>query len=80
VSHSDIYYDSICRDEFAEINEKLDRLDKAIRGNGNPGIMMRLDRLEQCASRQRKLAWLIVGSALTIVASVLVAWITGGIV
>lgn len=63
-----------CEREFAEIRVKLDRLDEAIRGNGKPGIAMRLDRLEQDAKRQSRLVWLIVGSAVTAFASVLTAW------
>ena len=68
---------SACEREFAELHRKLDRLDEAIRGNGHPGINVRLDRLEQDAKRQGKLIWLIVGAAITACASVLVAWITG---
>jgi len=68
---------SACEREFAELHRKLDRLDEAIRGNGHPGINVRLDRLEQDAKRQSKLIWLIVGSAVTAFASVLVAWVTG---
>ncbi len=66
-----------CEREFEELHRKLDRLDEAIRGNGRPGITVRLDRLEQDAKRQSKLIWLIVGSAVTAFASVLVAWVTG---
>jgi len=68
---------SACERQFAELHRKLDRLDEAIRGNGHPGINVRLDRLEQDAKRQSKLIWLIVGSAVTAFASVLVAWVTG---
>jgi hypothetical protein len=66
-----------CEREFEEIHRKLDRLDEAIRGNGRPGITVRLDRLEQDAKRQAKLIWLIVGSVVTAFASLLVAWVTG---
>jgi len=66
-----------CEREFEELHRKLDRLDEAIRGNGRPGITVRLDRLEQDAKRQGKLIWMIVGSAVTAFASVLVAWVTG---
>ncbi len=66
-----------CQRAFTEIHRKLDRLDEAIRGNGKPGIALRLDRLEQDAKRQARLVWLIVGSAVTAFASVLVAWLTG---
>jgi len=68
---------SACEREFEEIHRKLDRLDEAIRGNGRPGITVRLDRLEQDAKRQSKLIWLIVGAVITTLASGIVAWITG---
>jgi hypothetical protein len=70
-------YERVCKDQFASIHAKLDRLDEAIRGNGRPGITVRLDRLEQDAKRQARLLWLVVGSAITAFASVLVAWVTG---
>ena len=66
-----------CQTQFESIHDKLDRLDEAIRGNGRPGITVRLDRLEQDAKRQGKLIWLIVGSGITAAASGIVAWITG---
>lgn len=63
------------------IDAKLDRLDEAIRGNpGNgskPGILVRLDRLEQDARRQSRLIWLIVGAIVTALTSGLVAWVSG---
>lgn len=66
-----------CQNQFESIHKKLDRLDEAIRGNGKPGIQLRLDRLEQDAKRQSKLIWMIVGAVITAVASGIVAWITG---
>ena len=66
-----------CEREFEEIHRKLDRLDEAIRGNGHPGINVRLDRLEQDARRQARLIWLIVGAGVTAVASGIVAWVAG---
>ena len=70
--------------QFESIQRKLDRLDEAIRGtagNGSkPGILVRLDRLEQDAKRQSRLIWLIAGSLITALGSALVAWLlTGGI-
>ena len=66
-----------CEHEFAEIRVKLDRLDEAIRGNGKPGIALRLDRLEQDARRYAKLVWMVIGSTITAFASVLVVLATG---
>ncbi len=66
-----------CQKHWESIHRKLDRLDEAIRGNGKPGILIRLDRLEQDARRQAKLLWLIVGAIATSVTSAIVVWITG---
>lgn len=49
-------------DIFSKIFEKLDRIDVAIRGNGKPGIIVRLDRLEHSAKSQAKLIWLLIGA------------------
>jgi len=65
------------RRQFEAIHEKLDRLDVAIRGNGKPGILIRLDRLEQDAKRQSRLIWLIVGAVVTALASGIANWIAG---
>jgi len=70
-----------CQKQLESLHEKLDRLDEAIRGtpgNGTrPGILVRLDRLEQDAKRQSKLIWLIIGAVVTASASGAVALITG---
>jgi len=66
-----------CQNHFEAIHRKLDRLDEGVRGNGRPGITVRLDRLEQDAKRQAKLTWLIVGAVITSLASGVVAWVAG---
>ena len=56
-----------CREQFGQIAEKLDRLDKAIRGNGETlGIRVRLDRLESSATTRSRLLWIIAASTLTL--------------
>jgi len=70
-------YEMICKDEFAAIHAKLDKLDEAIRGNGRSGITVRLDRLEQDAKRQARLIWLLLGALFTGLASALAVWIAG---
>ena len=62
-------YETICKSEFSELHVKLDRMDEAIRGNGKPGIQLRLDRIEQDSKRQARLVWLIVGAAVTLAVS-----------
>jgi len=59
-------YDRVCKGEFASIHVKLDRMDEAIRGNGKPGIQLRLDRLEAAEAIHSKLLWIIAGSTVTL--------------
>lgn len=66
-------YEKFCRDEFAELHKKLDRLDTAIRGNGRLGIITRIDRLERTEAVRNKLLWLIAGSSITAAMSLLAA-------
>lgn len=66
-------YEDVCKNEFAELHKKLDCLDEAIRGNGKPGIQLRLDRLEQDRLSRSKIVWFLLGIA----GSVLIGWIGG---
>lgn len=52
--------------QLADIRRKLEHLDEAIRGNGKPGIQLRLDRLEAAERTRSRLLWLIAGSTVTI--------------
>jgi hypothetical protein len=61
-------YDRVCKGEFAAIQAKLDRLDEAIRGNGKPGIQLRLDRLEAAEAMRKRLVWMVVGVGVTLAA------------
>jgi len=55
-----------CQNHFEAIHRKLDQLDEAIRGDGKPGIQLRLDRLEAAERGRNRLLWLIAGSVLTL--------------
>jgi len=66
-------YESVCKHEFAELHKKLDILDEAIRGNGKPGLQLRLDRLEQDRLSRSKVVWFLLGIA----GSILAGWIKG---
>ena len=59
-------YDRVCKGEFAAVHVKLDKLDEAIRGNGKPGIQLRLDRLEAAEAVRSRLLWIIAGSTVTL--------------
>ena len=71
-------FENVCKPEFEAINGKLDRLDEAIRGNGKPGIQLRLDRLEAAERTRGKLIWLIAGAAVTLAGNSLWQMIFGG--
>ena len=64
-------YDRVCKGEFIAIHRKLDRLDEAIRGNGKPGILLRLDRLEMSEATRRRLLWIIAGAVVTLAVTAL---------
>ena len=59
-------YERVCKGGFALIHTKLDQLDEAIRGNGKPGIQLRLDRLEAAEAVRSRLLWIIAGAAATL--------------
>ena len=59
-------YERVCRAEFASVHAKLDRLDEAVRGNGRPGIQLRLDRLEKAEAVRSRLLCIIAGSTVTL--------------
>lgn len=67
-----------CEQHLKAIHEKIDRLDESIRGNGKPGILLRVDRLEQSARQQGKWMWMIIGALATSISGALVAWMVGG--
>ena len=62
-------YERFCKAEFAGLSVKLDRLDEAIRGNGKPGLQRRLDRLEVVQAIRSRVTWLVVGAAVTLIAT-----------
>jgi len=67
-----------CQKHFEEIHRKLDRLDEAIRGNGKPGMQLRLDRLEAAERGRSRILWLIAGSAVTLAVTALWHRLIGG--
>lgn len=70
-------YEDVCRGEFAELHKKLDAMDQAIRGNGKPGIQLRLDRLEQEKLTRSKVVWFLLGIAASVGGSLLTSLVMG---
>jgi len=70
-------YGTICKNEFAAIHGKLDRLDEAIRGNGRLGILRRLDRLESTESFRARALWIAFGAFLACAGSIVASLIGG---
>lgn len=56
----DELFETLCKPAFDRIGIALERLDESIRGNGRPGMVTRLDRLEVAESKRSKLLWVIV--------------------
>ena len=71
-------YNRMCKNEFRLIHTKLDRLDEAIRGNGKPGIQLRLDRLESVAAIRSRLLWIIAVSSVSLAVAAVWKLIIGG--
>ena len=71
MSGCDGQFEQVCKPEFDAINAKLDRMDEAIRGNGKPGIQLRLDRLEAAEAVRSRLLWIITGAAVALAFSAL---------
>jgi hypothetical protein len=71
-------YEQVCKGEFASIHAKLDKLDEAIRGNGKPGIQLRLDRLETSQATRSRLLWLVAGAAATLAVGAIWKFAAGG--
>ncbi len=78
MSDCDSQYERVCKGEFASIQVKLDKLDEAIRGNGKPGIQLRLDRLESAEATRSRLLWVIAGATVTLALGGLWKLIFGG--
>ena len=56
-------YEQVCKGEFSSIHAKLDRMDEAIRGNGKPGIQLRLGNLEAAEKSRSRRIWIGAGAA-----------------
>jgi len=59
----------------ATTSEKIGRIDASLRGNGTPGINVRLDRIEQREKGRAKLTWIAVTSALGALAASVAAFV-----
>ncbi len=57
--------DPAAKAEIKEIKNRLDKLEKAIEGNGRPGLLERMAALEQSNRTQTWLLRIIIGGVLT---------------
>ncbi len=71
-------FDDVCKPEFESIHTKLDKLDESIRGNGKPGIQLRLDRLESAEAVRSRLLWIIAMATVTLALGAIWKLIFGG--
>ena len=69
-----------CMERFEHIDNRLksiaettNRIDKSLRGNGETGMNVRVDRLECQSQRSAKAMWALFGSILAIIVTVVAA-------
>ncbi|NQU76016.1 MAG: hypothetical protein HQ546_06880 [Planctomycetes bacterium] len=60
-------YETTYKVEFKAIHEKLNHIDEALRGNGKPGVNIRLDRLERVAAVQARMIWVVLTAVVGLV-------------
>ncbi len=61
-------YDPIdCKHRFDKLDESIQKIDTAIRGNGTPGLNTRLDRLEQDKKITHRALWVVFGAVVVAV-------------
>lgn len=58
--------------EFGRVCGKLDKLDSLLRGNGGPGVLVRIEKLELRDRIRSKVLWLVSSLVLTLL--VLLSW------
>ena len=57
--------------ESKEMKKTLDRIDVALRGNGEPGIRSDVEMLKQWAAATRKLYWVGIAAVVAMILNVL---------
>lgn len=63
-------------EQIKALDEKIERMDHTIRGNGNPGLATRIDRLEQTEERRVWAGRTMIASLFGLVAERIHAWLT----
>lgn len=60
-------------DHDQELRKQIKQLADAVIGNGKEGLMVKVDRNTNTISGIKKFLWLIIGAAITVVASAVIA-------
>jgi hypothetical protein len=60
---------------LTELRKKIEQLDESIRGNGKPGLLVRLDRLEQIEAGRKRLTWAVAGAFISAGASAVMQFV-----
>lgn len=53
--------------KIMQLCEQVNRIDVAIRGNGEPGIKTRLDRLERSEVVRSRLQWIVAAATVSLI-------------
>ncbi len=59
-------------DTLARIDERLERIETTLRGNGTPGVARRLERVETLVTRYETLAWRVIAPLIPLALAALV--------
>lgn len=63
---------TVYAEKMNSMDEKMDKVLHALEGNGKPGLLTRVDRLEQTVKLRTRFSWMIVAAALGAIATKLV--------
>lgn len=59
----------VLEERLKSMDEKLDKLVESVDGNGQAGLKLRVDRLEQSRAFASKVLWVLFGATISLLAS-----------
>jgi hypothetical protein len=65
-------YEDTCKGAFKRLFAQLDGIDESLRGNGKPGLNLRVDRLEHAVQAYSRMRWLAISATASGVVSLIV--------
>lgn len=69
---------AVVGEQISSLGEKVDKVLYHLEGNGKPGLLIRVDRLERSKGLRSRFGWLVVASVVGAVGTVVVTKLFGG--